>query len=140
MEDEAVRVFTDERWAAEVFAGYEVPGWLILRLRRHAVGLDALTAQELAEFGVRVRDVASAVQQVTGAVRTYVLVFGEAHPHFHALVVPRLDSTPEHRRSAQILTLRSEMTDRAGSLAIIPQLRVAYAQATTRHEPAEARS
>ena len=126
-EGEASCVFADDRWAASVISGYEVPGWLVLRLRRHAVGIEALTSQELTEFGVRVRDVAGAVQHVTGAVRTYFMVFGEANPHFHVLIVPRLKTTPPNRRAGDILKTRLDMADRGASLAIIPELRDAYA-------------
>ena len=34
-EDDRV-VFRDKLWAAEVVPGYEVPGWFVLRVRRHA--------------------------------------------------------------------------------------------------------
>lgn len=125
-ENEAACVFTDDRWAADVVRGYEVPGWLILRLRRHAVGIEALTPQELAEFGVRIQHLARAVQRVTGAVRTYLMVFGEANPHFHVLIVPRLENTPPNRRAGDILLTRSELADRGASLEMVPLLRDEY--------------
>lgn len=126
-EDDRIRVFADERWAAEVFVGYEVPGWLVLRLRRHAVGIESLTPRELAEFGPRVRDTSSAVGRTTESVRTYLMAFGEAHPHFHVLVVPRLATTPPSRRAGAILRIRSECADREASLTLVPRLRAAYA-------------
>jgi diadenosine tetraphosphate (Ap4A) HIT family hydrolase len=125
-EDDRIRVFADDRWAAEVFAGYEVPGWLVLRLRRHAVGIESLTPRELAEFGPRVRDTCAAVRRVTESVRTYLMAFGEAHPHFHVLVVPRLATTPPNRWAGESLKMRAERADRDASLSLVPRLRAAY--------------
>lgn len=126
-EDDRIRVFADEYWAAEVFGGYEVPGWLVLRLRRHADGIESLSPLELAEFGPRLQGISSAVRTVTDSVRTYLMAFGEAHTHFHVLVVPRLASTPRSRRAGEILKLRAERADRDASLRLVPELRGAYA-------------
>lgn len=131
-ESEAARVFTDDRWAADVVRGYEVPGWLILRLRRHAVGIEALTPEELAEFGVRVEHLARAVRRATNAVRTYLMVFGEANPHFHVLIVPRLEDTPPNRRLGDILKTRFELADRRASLDMVPILRDEYLTPATK--------
>src|ERR1700744_1617615 len=53
--DDAVVVARDHLWACEIVPGYEVPGWFVLRTRRHALGLPGLTAEELATFGPRAR-------------------------------------------------------------------------------------
>jgi diadenosine tetraphosphate (Ap4A) HIT family hydrolase len=44
-----------------------VPGWVVLRLRRHAEGFGQLTEAELAQFG---RRALAAVRTVTGAAAT----------------------------------------------------------------------
>jgi diadenosine tetraphosphate (Ap4A) HIT family hydrolase len=119
-------VFADEGWSAGIIAGYDVPGWVILRLRRHAEGFGQLTDTELAQFGRRVRDVISAVRTVTGAVATYLFIFGEANPHLHALITPRTAETAEDRRLGDILKLRAEVTDLPASRALVPALRAAY--------------
>jgi diadenosine tetraphosphate (Ap4A) HIT family hydrolase len=119
-------VFADESWSAGIIAGYDVPGWVILRLRRHAEGFGQLTDLELAQFGRRVRDVISAVRTVTGAVATYLLIFGEANPHLHALITPRTAETAEDRRLGDILKLRTEGSDLQASRALVPALRAAY--------------
>jgi len=121
-----LQVFGDERWAAGVLDGYEVPGWVVLRLRRHAEGLEGLDPEDLRTFAVRARDLSRSIQDVTGAVRTYLMMFGEAHPHMHALLVPRTADTPPDRRSGQILRLRDEARDRERSLALVPRLRASY--------------
>ena len=76
-------VFRDDRWAAEVAPGYEVPGWFFLRVRRHAELLTGLDDAELSAFGHRARDLVAAVTEATGAPATYLLHFGENYRHFH---------------------------------------------------------
>jgi diadenosine tetraphosphate (Ap4A) HIT family hydrolase len=119
-------VFADEAWSAGVIAGYDVPGWIVLRLRRHAEGFGQLTADELAQFGRRVRDTIAAVRGVTGAAATYLMIFGEANPHLHALITPRTPDIAEDRRLGDILRLRTERPDPAASRALVPALRAAY--------------
>jgi diadenosine tetraphosphate (Ap4A) HIT family hydrolase len=119
-------VFADEDWSAGVIAGYDVPGWVVLRLRRHAEGFGQLSADELAQFGRRVRDVVAAVRSVTGAAATYLLIFGEAYPHLHALITPRTADIAEDRRLGNILKLRTEQNDAQAARTLVPALRTAY--------------
>jgi diadenosine tetraphosphate (Ap4A) HIT family hydrolase len=121
-------VFRDDLWAAEVVPGYEVPGWLFLRARRHAELLTGLDPDELATLGFRARDLVAAMAEVTGAPATYVLSFGENYRHFHALVAARGEDVPADRRSGEILKLRGERADRAAALGLVPALRSAYAR------------
>jgi diadenosine tetraphosphate (Ap4A) HIT family hydrolase len=125
--EEAV-VFRDDLWAAEVVPGYEVPGWLILRARRHAELLTGLDTQELTTFGLRARDLVAAMTEVTGAPATYLLGFGENYRHFHLLVAARGEDVPADRRTGEILKLRTERADRAAALGLVPALRSAYAR------------
>lgn len=120
--DEAV-VLRDERWAAEVLDGYEVPGWIVLRARRHAERITGLDDVELQELGVRARDVVAAVSDVMGAPATYLMVFGENYPHFHVLVAARGDDVPAENRGGAIVGLREARRDRAAALALVPALR-----------------
>jgi diadenosine tetraphosphate (Ap4A) HIT family hydrolase len=124
-------VFADEAWSAGVIPGYDVPGWIVLRLRRHAEGLGQLTGEELAQFGRRARDVMSAVRTVTGAAATYLMIFGEANPHLHALITPRTAETAEDRRLGDILKLRTERSDPRAARALVPALRAAYLRSVT---------
>jgi len=120
-------VFRDEHWAAEVVAGYEVPGWIILRARRHAERITALDDDELASLGFRARDLVAAVSEVMDAPATYLMVFGENYPHFHVLVAPRGDDIAPERRGGDILRLRGEAADPVAAHALVPMLRAAYA-------------
>ena len=125
--DETSVVFRDDLWAAEIVPGYEVPGWFILRVRRHAERLTGLGDDELDAFGYRARDLVSAVTQVTGAPATYLLVFGESYPHFHMLIAARGEQVPADRRTSDILKLRSEQADPAAARRLLPAVRAAYA-------------
>ena len=119
-------VFADDDWSAGVIAGYDVPGWVVLRLRRHAEGFGQLTGAELAQFGRRARDTVAAVSTVTNAAATYLIIFGEANPHLHALITPRTADVPEDRRLGDILKLRTERNDARAARALVPTLRTAY--------------
>ncbi len=118
-------VFRDDTWSCEVATGYEVPGWYILRLRRHAEGWDALTGTELAEFGARCEHLATAIKHELDASQVYFMSFGENYPHFHFLVTARGADTPPELRGANILKLRETRCDMVSALARVPALRAA---------------
>lgn len=124
--DESAIVFRDELWACEVVAGYDVPGWFILRARRHALGWSELTEVELETFGRHARDVVEAVTAATGARATYLVNFGETYPHFHCLITARGDDVPPELRGGNILHLRRDGQDSAAALALVPAVRAAY--------------
>ena len=119
-------VFRDDLWAAEIVPGYDVPGWFILRARRHAERLTGLDEAELSTFARRARDLVAAVTDVTGAPATYLLVFGENYPHFHALIAARGQHVPENLRAGNILKLRQDHADPAAATRLIPDMRLAY--------------
>jgi diadenosine tetraphosphate (Ap4A) HIT family hydrolase len=125
--DAAAVVFQDDTWSCAVADGYDVPGWFVLRLRRHAEGWAEPTAAELAGFGPLSQRVTAAIREATGAPTVYFLSFGENYPHFHFLLIARdADLAPE-RRGAGILSLRAEHRDLDASLAIAARVRDAFA-------------
>ena len=126
--DPAAVVFRDPLWACEVIPGFDVPGWFVLRVRRHAERLGGLRDDELATYGHRARDLVDAVTEVTGAPTTYVLTFGEANPHFHSLVAARGDDVPPQRRMAAILDQREDRRDPEAARALVPAVAAAYAR------------
>ncbi|WP_029144793.1 HIT family protein [Microbacterium luticocti] len=125
-DDEAV-VYRDDVWSCEVADGYDVPGWFILRLRRHAEGWEALTADELAGFGRVSQRLVAAIVAGTDATGAYFMSFGENYPHFHFLVTARPADLATEHRSAGILALRADHRDRAASLAVAADVRRALA-------------
>lgn len=127
--DDAV-IFRDELWACEVTPGYDVPGWVILRVRRHAVGWQSLTTAELDSFGHRAQQVVGAVTDATGAAATYLVTFGESHPHFHVLITARGHNVPPELRAGNILQLRHTALDRTAALKLVPAIRAAYEAAS----------
>jgi diadenosine tetraphosphate (Ap4A) HIT family hydrolase len=129
--DEADVVFRDEHWAAEIAPGHEVPGWLFLRVRRHAERLTGLSDAEVDGFGRCARDLVGALGEVLRTSVTYLLAFGENYPHFHALIVPRDDAVPAELRGGNIMGLRATHIDPDRARALIPALREAYARTAT---------
>lgn len=123
-------VYRDDNWSCEVAEGYDVPGWFILRLRRHAEGWGGPTAEELAGFGPVSQKLAAAIQSATGASGVYFMSFGENYPHFHFLVIARDAELPVESRGAAILGLRATARDLDESLAVGARVRDALAAAT----------
>lgn len=120
-------VYRDDTWSCEVAEGYDVPGWFILRIRRHAEGWAGPTEEELGDFGPISQRVSAAIQAATGATGTYFLSFGENYPHFHFLVIARDPGLPAESRGAAILQLRATSRDNAESLAVAERVRAALA-------------
>ncbi|MHA7987394.1 HIT family protein [Rathayibacter sp. CAU 1779] len=122
-------VYRDDTWSCEVADGYDVPGWYILRLRRHAEGWAALSADEAASFGAVSQRIAEAIQSATGATGVYFMSFGENYPHFHFLVIARPAELAPELKSAGILALRADHRDVVASLATAADVRTALAAA-----------
>lgn len=116
-------VYRDDTWACEIAEGYDVPGWFILRLRRHAEGWTGPTVEELSSFGPVSQKVAAAIQSATGATGTYFMSFGENYPHFHFLVIARDADLPPESRGAGILARRADGRDSAAALAVGTRVR-----------------
>jgi diadenosine tetraphosphate (Ap4A) HIT family hydrolase len=120
-------VFRDGDWACEVAPGFEVPGWYFLRLRRHALGWAGLGRSELASFGPTVADLMAALELAFDAPARYLMTFGEAYPHFHAVITVRADDIPPESRSGNILALRESRLDREAAISRVPAVRAALA-------------
>ena len=121
--DVASVVFRDDTWSCEVAEGYDVPGWFILRLRRHAEGWSGPTVTELADFGPLSQRVAAAIQEATGAPTVYFMSFGENYPHFHFLVTARNADLAAEQRGAGILALRADHRNLDASLTVASRVR-----------------
>ncbi|MDP9026574.1 MAG: HIT family protein [Actinomycetota bacterium] len=123
-------VYRDEAWSCEIAEGYDVPGWFILRLRRHAEGWSAPTVEELAQFGPVSQRLSAAIQSATGATGIYFMSFGENYPHFHFLVIARDADLPPESRGAVILSRRTDFRDLDASLVVGERVRSALAAAS----------
>ncbi|MBB4137744.1 hypothetical protein [Gordonia humi] len=124
-------LFRDDLWAGEIVPGMDVPGWIVLRARRHAELITGLNDAELASLGRRARDLTAAVAEVTGAPATYMMAFGENHKHYHALITARGDDVPADRRRGKILQLAGERVDSRAAAALVPAVAAAYQRYAT---------
>jgi diadenosine tetraphosphate (Ap4A) HIT family hydrolase len=136
-ESESV-IFRDELWAAEIGPGMDVPGWCVLRTRRHAELITGLDDPEADALGRRLRALVAAVAEVTGAPATYQLSFGEDYRHFHTLVTARGEHISTDRRRGDILKLRDEgHRDLVAAQAMVPRIRAAYTRFTEQERVAD---
>lgn len=116
-------IYRDDDWSCEIAEGYDVPGWFILRLRRHAEGWSGPTLDELSGFGPFSQKIAAAIQTATGATGVYFMSFGENYPHFHFLVIARDADLTAESRGAAILALRADGRDPDAALAVGARVR-----------------
>ncbi|MGF7239018.1 MAG: HIT family protein [Frankia sp.] len=98
------RVFVDVDWRVAHAFNSALPGWLVLLPRRHVTSLVDLTNAETAKIGPLLGALSRALGEVTGCVKSYVMLFAEAegfaHLHFH--VVPRMLDQPIHLRGPAV--------------------------------------
>lgn len=83
-----------------------IPGWVMLCARRHVAGPGFLDDAEADAYGRVLRHTADVVRRETGALRIYVAALGEADPHFHTHLVPRMAETPEDRKGFALFELQ----------------------------------
>jgi diadenosine tetraphosphate (Ap4A) HIT family hydrolase len=132
-------IFRDALWAAEIGPGMEVPGWFVLRTRRHAELITGLDDAEADALGRRLRALIAAVAEATHAPAVYQLVFGEDNRHFHALITARGEHISADRRRGDILKLLGDgRRDLAASQEMVPKVRAAYDRITGRERVADA--
>ncbi len=130
--------YQDESWVAGTLAGLEVPGWIVLALRRHAVETAPLSEREAADLGVAIRLVSAAVADATQAERVYLQAYGEVERHWHLLVSARSAEIPAEHRHTAFFAHRHEYVDIDEAGRVIDRVRVilgdepaARAQAST---------
>jgi diadenosine tetraphosphate (Ap4A) HIT family hydrolase len=91
----------NKHWSVGVYPTLQVPGWVVIQLRRHATGLVDMTDDELFSMGPTLAGVARVINAETDAERVYFVSFGEIDRHVHILLIPRGPTIPlEHRASA----------------------------------------
>ena len=100
------RVFLDEHWRVAHSYSVALPGWLVVLPIRHIESVAELSPEEAAGLGGLLRGLSVALVEVTGAVKTYVMQFGEAegHRHLHFHVVPRDAHMPQERRGPRVFS------------------------------------
>ena|SRR5438093_7400742 len=89
-------IFADEHWVLEhSLSPVLLPGWLILKPRRHVEHIAELTTAESATLGHLLVRASAAVKAALNAERVYVCSFGESVNHVHFYVVPRYSNMPK---------------------------------------------
>jgi diadenosine tetraphosphate (Ap4A) HIT family hydrolase len=104
-------VFSDDHWVLGMLEGLEAPGWLVLAQRRHGIGAVGMTDAEAISLGPVLKLATTAIEEVTGAERVYVVAYGENSPHWHLLLIPRGSDHPIEQRQAAIWGHRAEYVD-----------------------------
>lgn len=94
------RIFETEHWRVVHAFGTSLTGWLVVISMRRAASFAELTEAEAASFGPFLRRVSRTLQEVTGAVKTYTILFAKhpEHPHVHFRVVPRMQDIPDDKK------------------------------------------
>jgi diadenosine tetraphosphate (Ap4A) HIT family hydrolase len=102
-------VHTDHWRVAHAFNS-TLPGWLVLLPTRHVTSFTKLTPEAAGELGGLVSRLSTALETVTGCVKTYLMQFSEAEgfSHLHLHLVPRLPDHPEDARGPMVFAY---MTD-----------------------------
>jgi diadenosine tetraphosphate (Ap4A) HIT family hydrolase len=87
-----------------------LPGWLVLLPTHHITSFTELTPHAADELGPVVRRLATALQGVTGCLKTYLMQFSEAEgfSHLHLHLVPRLPDQPEDARGPRVFKYLAE--------------------------------
>lgn len=98
------RVYRDDYWRVAHSYSVALPGWLVVLPIRHIESITELEPEEAAGLGGLLRALSVALTEVTGAVKIYVMQFGEAqgHRHLHFHVVPRMADLPHDRRGPRV--------------------------------------
>lgn len=93
-----------EHWRVAHAFNSSLPGWLVVLPMRHVEALHELSNGEAAEFGPLLVAASQALRDVTGCVKTYVMLFAEADgfAHLHLHVVPRLGDLPDERQGPRV--------------------------------------
>jgi diadenosine tetraphosphate (Ap4A) HIT family hydrolase len=121
-------VYEDDFWVSGILEGLEVPGWLVLGLRRHVIEIEQLTDEELASLGVVVGELSRAIRIASDAERIYMLVYGENAPHFHVLLAARTQEIPAEHRHAAFWEHRGEYVNPRAAESVSERVRASMSR------------
>ena len=90
-------IYEDSYWVVDhSVSPILLPGFLIVKLKRHCENLSELTGDEMAALAVTLKLTCTALEKVLRPARTYVCSFGESVKHVHFYVIPRLPGIPSN--------------------------------------------
>ena len=106
-------VIRTDHWRVAHAFNSTLPGWLVLLPTRHVTSFTELTPEAADELGGLVRRLGTALEAVTGCVKTYLMQFSEAEgfSHLHLHLVPRQPDHPENARGPRVFVYLND--DRA---------------------------
>lgn len=98
------RIYQQGNWRLVHSYDTALPGWLCLVHEQKIATLAEMSEQDAAILGQLLRRVSAAVQQVTGATKTYIMMFAESaeHPYVHFHIVPRMAEMSEDKRGIKV--------------------------------------
>lgn len=93
-------------WRVAHASDTDLPGWLVVVPRTHVTSMAELSRDPADQLGGLLRLVSRALTEVTGAVKTYLMLFAEAEgfSHLHVHVVPRMTDQPAAERGPAVFT------------------------------------
>lgn len=98
------RIYDDGVWRVAHSFNSALPGWLVIVPHRHITSVAALNPDEAATLGRLQQRLSSALENVVGCTKTYVMMFAESegfgHVHFH--IVPRMPDLPHEHKGPRI--------------------------------------
>jgi diadenosine tetraphosphate (Ap4A) HIT family hydrolase len=103
-------VLHTDHWRVAHAFNSTLPGWLVVLPTRHITSFTELTQEAADELGGLLHRLSTAVEVVTGCLKTYLMQFSEAEgfSHLHLHLVPRL---PEHPDDALGLRVFAYLAD-----------------------------
>ncbi|MCW2797857.1 hypothetical protein [Nocardioides sp.] len=118
-------VFEEEHWLGGVLPGFEVPGWLIVTVRRHVEGPFNLNDVEAKSLGGMIRRVSGAINDLMAPDRVYQVAMSERWPHWHFPILARPKWVPPEGRGLAYMDACKDMIDVPEALRIADELRTA---------------
>lgn len=99
-----------DHWRVAHAFNSTLAGWLVLVPTRHVLAFTELKPAAADELGGVVRRMSTALEAVTGCVKTYLMQFSEAagYAHLHLHLVPRLRDHPEDARGPRVFSFLTD--------------------------------
>ena len=106
-------VLHTDHWRVVHAFNSTLPGWLVLLPTRHVTSFTQVPPEAADELGGLLRRLSSALEVVTGCVKTYLMQFSEAEgfSHLHLHLVPRAPDHPDGARGPRVFAYLTD--DRA---------------------------
>ncbi|MBW4425666.1 MAG: HIT family protein [Nostoc desertorum CM1-VF14] len=88
-------IYEDNYWVVEHSLNpVLLPGYLIIKLKRHCKHLAQLTPEEASALGGIIQNTCSALSQVVKPAKIHVCSWGEQVKHIHFHIIPRSSTMP----------------------------------------------